>query len=389
MSYDDGPQRALLDMDGTVPMDDHPESAVSAPPTRRPQCLVRVAGLVFLLALLSGCAPDGLSFMTPAGPVAAAERAHLITVTVIALVVVLPVLLGVPWIALRYRRRRRAKYAPDWAYSRRLEWVMWGVPAVVVVVLGWQLAVATLRLDPYRHLDPGVPPLHVEAIALDWKWLFLYPELGVASLNQLALPVDRPVVIRLTSDTVMQSFFVGALGGQIYAMPGMQTKMNLLVERPGRFIGRNTQYNGLGFQHQTFDTLAMRPAEFAVWTTRVRKTGKRLDAGSYAELARASTPAQAAAGFAVPGMPTGVAWFAPIERGLFDTVMHRYMSGKAVPASAQAGSPAYRVDRAESPLCTLRLSAPARNWSRQSGSLGNSLPMTGEAEFDTPATGAH
>ena len=290
--------------------------------------------------------------MAPAGPVAAVERAHLFTVTLISLVVVAPVLLGAPWIAWRYRRQRRQRgdYAPDWAFSRPLEWVMWGVPVVVVFVLGWQLARATMVLDPYRRIDPAIAPLRVDAIALDWKWLFVYPDLGIASLNELAVPVGRPVAIRLTSDTVMQSFFIGALGSQIYAMPGMQTRLHLLASRAGRFEGENTQYNGLGFQEQKFDAHAMPPEAFDAWVMRVRAAGGPLNAVSYGALGSATTPAQAAARLAAPGVPKGVAWFAPVTPGLFDAVMRRYMSGQALPVIAQPGSPSYRADAASAVL---------------------------------------
>jgi cytochrome o ubiquinol oxidase subunit 2 len=300
------------------------------------------AGLLLALAFaMGGCAQEGLSFLTPGGPVAAAERAHLLQVALISMVVVLPVLIGAPLIAWRYRRRSRAPYAPDWEYSRPLEMAMWGVPAVVVVVLGWQLAHATLALDPYRRIDPAAAPLRVDAIGLDWKWLFVYPDLGLASLNEMAFAAGRPVVIRLTSDTVMQSFFIGALGSQIYAMPGMETRLNLLADRPGRFEGENTQFNGLGFQHQKFAARAMTTREFDAWVAGVRAAGRPLDGAAYAVLGHASTPAQAASALAGPFVPPGVAWFSQADSGLFDAVLHRYMSGRPVPADAQPGSPRY------------------------------------------------
>lgn len=291
--------------------------------------------------LLAGCAPEGLSFLTPAGPVAAAERAHLVTVTLIALIVVAPVLIGVPLIAWRYRRRRRAAYAPDWDFSRPLETVMWGVPLIVVAVLGWQLVRATEALDPYRRLDPAAPALRVEAIGLDWNWLFLYPDLGIASLNDLAFPAGQPVSIRLTSDTVMQSFFIGALGSQIYAMPGMETRLNLRADHPGRYEGENTQFSGPGFQHQKFAARSLTADAFDAWVEDVRADGGALDAAAYARLGHDQTPAEAAAAFARPGVPEGVAWFARAEPGLFDRVLSRYMAGAPLPATAQPGSPAY------------------------------------------------
>lgn len=296
------------------------------------------------LLLLTACAPRGLSFMTPAGPVADAERTHLWLVTVIALVVVLPVLLGVPWLAWRYRRRARATYAPDWDYSRTLERLMWGVPVLIVVVLGALLTRETLRWDPYAPLEPHLAPLRVEAIGLSWNWLFVYPDLGVASLNELAIPAGRPVSIRLTSDTVMQSFFIGALGGQIYAMPGMQTRLHLLADRPGIYEGENTQYSGFGFQHQKFTARALSATDYAAWLERVRRDGVVLDAARYAILGHAAEPDRAVAALSLttPASDPGVAWFSSVTPGLFDAVLHRYMDGRPLPDAAQPGSPAYR-----------------------------------------------
>ena len=173
--------------------------------------------------LMSGCAAAGLSFLDPQGPMASAQLAHLLKMSAITLVVVLPVLVLVPLLAWRYRyKNKRARYAPEWEYSGPLELAMWGVPAVIVVLLGTQLWRNTIALDPYAPLGLSRPVV-VQVVGLDWKWLFIYPELGIASVGELAVPAGTPLALRLTSDTVMQSFIVSALGSQIYAMPGMTT----------------------------------------------------------------------------------------------------------------------------------------------------------------------
>lgn len=296
---------------------------------------------VSLPLLLAGCAPEGLSFLTPGGPVAAAERAQLIFVTLVALVVVAPVLIGTPLLVWRYRRRARALYRPDWEFSAPLEVAMWGIPALVVGVLGWQLARETVALDPFAPLSGGAAPVQVEAIGLNWKWLFVYPDAGVASLNELVFPAGVPLDIRLTSDTVMQSFFIGALAGQVYAMPGMETRLNVQADAPGEFRGVNTQFNGAGFPQQSFTARAVPSAEFSDWLGKVKAEGVPLDREAYATLAHDSTPAAAATAFAAPGVPEGVGWFSNVTPDLFGSVLARYISGDPVPSAAQPGSPDY------------------------------------------------
>ena len=305
--------------------------------------LLVLAGLA-VLPMLSGCTGvAGISFLDPQGPVAAAQKAHLLKVTALSLIVVLPVLLLVPLIAWRYRRgNKSAKYTPDWAFSRPLEIAMWSIPATIVVALGLQLWRNTEALNPYTPLPSSTPALRVEVVGLDWKWLFIYPDLGLATVGELAFPQDRPLSLRLTSDTVLQSFMVPALGGQIYAMPGMQTQLNLQADKPGRFGGLNTQFNGSGFQDQRFSAVAMAPADFDAWVGQVRRAGVPLDAASYAVLGRRSTPATAARALGTPAMPPEVLYFKSVTPDLFAAVMHKYMSGKPVLPAQQPGTPAYR-----------------------------------------------
>lgn len=302
----------------------------------------RQAGILLALAsvLLGACTPQGVSFLTPGGPVAQSEFAHFFNIAAISLVAILPVLILTPLIVWRYRRRGgKGNYAPGWDYSRALELAMWGVPAVIVVVLATQLVRNTLALDPYRPLASNVEPLHVEVVALNWKWLFILPDHGVATVDELAIPVGVPVVLRLTSDSVMQSFMVGALAGQIYVMPGMETRQMLMADRPGVFKGRNTQYNGSGFAAQSFAVTALPRAEFDAWLARVRSEGQALDASSYTILAAPSSAAQAAR---TMGRGDGAAIrFAPVAPDLFTTILHRYMGPRAVAPAEQPGAPGF------------------------------------------------
>ncbi|WP_206615109.1 cytochrome c oxidase subunit II [Mesobaculum littorinae] len=220
-----------------------------------------------LMLAACGDARDGIFFA--AGPVAEAQRAHFFYILGWMAVAILPIFVALPFVLWRYRYGRgRGRYAPEWESQRLLETVFWAVPVVIVVALGVMLWRQTIRLDPYMPLGPD--PMTVEVVAMDWKFLFLYPEEGVASVNTLTVPAGRPLRFVLTSATVMQSFVVPRLGGQIYAMGGMVTELNLQADAPGVFRGQNTQYNGEGFAQQKFEMTAMAPDAFDAWLARTR-----------------------------------------------------------------------------------------------------------------------
>ncbi|QNR00433.1 cytochrome ubiquinol oxidase subunit II [Pseudomonas oryzihabitans] len=253
-----------------------------------------MAGLV-LAASLTGCSPLQHGFLAPAGLAASGERDLLLWIVGLALVVVLPVILLTPLIVWRYRHgNTRAAYRPRWEFSWLLDVFAWGVPALIVAVLAFLVWTRTHSLDPYRSPTPGEAPLEVQVIGLDWKWLFLYPEQGIATVNELVLPAGRPVQLRLTSDTVMQSLLLPRLGGQIYAMAGMQTQRYLQVPAPGQFEGRNAQYSGEGFQDQHFPIRVLAEADFQAWTRQVGQAREALDCAHYQVLARPGTLEQAA-----------------------------------------------------------------------------------------------
>jgi cytochrome o ubiquinol oxidase subunit 2 len=255
---------------------------------RRKRSLRSIRWLALLVAA-GGCGLAQAPILDPAGPVTEAGRDILIRAFAIMMVVVIPAFALTFWVIWRYRASHpRSAYDRDWS-SDRADAVTWIVPAAIVASLGVHVWIYTHRLDPYRPLDAGTPPLEVEVVAQDWKWLFLYPEQGVAAVNEIAFPSSRPIRLRITSDTVMNAFFIPALGSQIYAMAGMQTQLNLAAHAPGRFVGRNTQYSGAGFPEQQFAALAMTDADFDAWVARARASAKRLDAATYAELARPST----------------------------------------------------------------------------------------------------
>ena len=181
----------------------------------------------------------------------------------------------------------------------------------------------------------------MQVVGLDWKWLFIYPDLGIATVNDLAFPERTSVALELTTDTVMQSFLVSALAGQVYAMPGMRSRLHLLADAPGTFEGENTQFNGTGFPDQKFNATAMTADGFDAWVAGVREKGRPLTAAAYAELGRTSTGAQARTSLGNAEMPDGTVWFSRVPGDLFATVLGRYGQGTPVPPTDQPGAVDY------------------------------------------------
>jgi len=248
----------------------------------------------------------------PKGPIALAERNLLFDAFCVMMIVIVPVIVLTLWFAWRYRASNtKAVYTPTWANSVRIDALTWLIPAVIVIAVAVLLWRSTHRLDPYRPLESKEPPIDVQVVAQDWKWLFIYPEQGIAVVNQLVFPAGRPVSLRITSDTVMNSFYVPQLAGQIYAMAGMQTRLQMLADQPGTFVGRNSQYSGGGYSQQHFEVKAMNQADSDAWVARAKQGGTRLDATTY--------PALAAKSRANP-----ITYYSTVEPKLFDSIIDKY-----------------------------------------------------------------
>jgi cytochrome o ubiquinol oxidase subunit 2 len=253
----------------------------------------RLAPMAFLP--LGGC---GLQVLDPAGDVASQQAQILIISTVLMLVIIVPVMALTIFFAWRYRASSKtAEHRPDWDHSTGLELIIWSAPLLIIIMLGAITWISTHTLDPYRRLERIAPgrtiaahakPLEIQVVSLDWKWLFIYPEQGIATVNQLALPVDREVRFRLTSDNVMNSFYVPALAGQIYTMAGMETKLHAVLNKPGVFEGFSANYSGAGFSGMHFKVAGMDDAGFARWVEKTRKGGGLLDRKAYLAAARPS-----------------------------------------------------------------------------------------------------
>jgi cytochrome o ubiquinol oxidase subunit 2 len=278
----------------------------------------RLAGLVSFAPafLLSGC--NNLDLLAPKGPIGAAEKSLIATSTWAMLIVVIPVIFLTLLFAWRYRASNKsAEYRPDWAHSTAIEIAVWTIPALIILFLAVLTWKSTHELDPYKPLESDVKPINVEVVALDWKWLFIYPDLGIASVNQLAIPVGTPVNFRITSDTVMNSFFIPQLGGQIYAMAGMQTRLHLLAEEAGDYAGTSANFSGKGFSDMKFRTLAESPEDFNAWVAKARASTDHLDMDRYYAVAK-------------PEEKAAVSYFSSVDPKLFNNIVARYNNGHVI-----------------------------------------------------------
>lgn len=282
-------------------------------PLRNALTLVGLAGL----ALLAGC--DTI-VMKPHGDIAVQQSELIVTSTLLMLLIIVPVIALTLIFAWKYRQSNTdAPYEPDWDHSTRLELVIWGAPLLIIIALGAITWISTHKLDPYRPLDridaqrpvpAGTKPLVVEVVALDWKWLFLYPEQGIATVNELAAPVDRPIEFRITASNVMNSFYVPALAGQIYAMPGMQTKLHAVINKAGDWEGFSANYSGAGFSKMRFRFVGMSEGDFGGWVAAQKSQGSALTREAYLKLEQ-------------PSENEPVRRYAKVDTGLFDAIVNR------------------------------------------------------------------
>ena len=251
--------------------------------------------LILLTALVGGCVGDVLH---PSGDVALQQRNLVIASTVLMLLIIVPVMVLTAVFAWRYRAsNQQAHYDPEFHHSTSLELVIWSAPLLIIIALGAMTWISTHTLDPYRRLDrlaagqpldKNVKPLRVQAVALDWKWLFIYPDYGVATVNEMAAPVNTPIEFQITASSVMNAFYVPALAGMIYAMPAMETQLHAVINQSGNYQGFSANYSGAGFSDMHFRFLGMSQADFGHWVEDVKAAGGELGRKDYLALERPS-----------------------------------------------------------------------------------------------------
>ncbi|QPF85405.1 ubiquinol oxidase subunit II [Bradyrhizobium genosp. L] len=277
---------------------------------------LKLLALLPFVALLGGC---DFVVLAPAGDVAAQQRDLVVISTILMLVIVIPVMALTVLFAWRYRQSNtEATYEPEWDHSTQLELVIWSAPLLIIICLGALTWMGTHLLDPYRTLgriDTNRPiatqdaPLNVQVVALDWKWLFIYPDYGVATVNELAAPVDRPIRFAITASSVMNSFYVPALAGQIYAMPGMETKLHAVANQPGTFRGFSANYSGAGFSGMHFAFKSLSAADFDKWIASARASPDMLGRSDYLQLER-------------PSQNDPVRFYGTVDRDLYKAILN-------------------------------------------------------------------
>ncbi|BBL20331.1 MULTISPECIES: ubiquinol oxidase subunit II [Acinetobacter] len=334
------------------------------------QTILAVLSLSTLAVLLTGCGGD-LVLLNSKGPVAAGQSNLMMTAIYLMLLVVIPSIIMALWFGWKYHASNKdADYKPTWAHSTTIEVVVWGIPVIIIGILAWLTWVGSHKYDPYRPIESEQAPLNVQVIAEQFKWVFIYPEQNIATVNELRFPVDTPVSFRLTSNFTMNSFFIPQLAGQIYAMAGMQTHLNVLAEETGVYRGFSANYSGYGFSQMRFLAYSVTRPEFDQWVAAVKAGNGTsvnpeaiqkgiLDQAEFATLrdgnrakhqiesivARAVTPEEKAeaakleAEGTYPTKPHPVTYYSSVEPKLFESVINKYMSNyHGADHSAQAGA---------------------------------------------------
>ena len=266
--------------------------------------------LAALVALLAGCQGGVLD---PKGQIGVMEKELIITATVLMLLVVVPVIIMTLYFAWKYREGRGEAYEPKWSHSTKIETVVWAIPIIIIVILGVITYKSTHALNPYKPIESEEEPITVEVVSLNWKWLFIYPDLGIATVNELAFPANVPLNFKITSAGTMNSFFIPQLGSQIYSMAGMETKLHLIADEPGTFKGISANYSGHGFTGMKFDAIATPTREdFQEWVEMVKASGEALTTERYEELVE-------------PTEYHPVEYFGTVKDGLYFDIIWEYM----------------------------------------------------------------
>ena len=311
-------------MVGTAGIDRPRSRDVSIGGFSRPWRLLRRAGGAIALTQLTGCSDLGI--LNPAGPIAAANRMIMLNALAIMLAIVIPTIIGTLAFAWWFRASNtKARYQPEFTYSGRIELIVWSIPVLVILFLGGVIWVGSHDLDPRRPITSSTPPLDVQVVSLDWKWLFVYPDQGVASVNELVVPAGTPIRFTLTSSSVMNVFFVPQLGSMIYTMNRMETELHLQADQPGTYRGQSSHYSGDGFSDMNFTVRAVTAGEFDGWLASVRGNGPDLDAGGYGELARQSQNVKPYT-------------YRSVQPGLFEDIVSQKLAPGPGPQVDRAGS---------------------------------------------------
>lgn len=289
---------------------------------RRHKKLIRrvvIAGAALLVAAIVTLAVRYFSHVSvdvlqPKGTIASQEYGLMMITLGLSAIVVIPVFFMLWFFAWKYREsNHKARYMPEWDGNRWLEIVWWGIPCAIIGVLGTLAWQTSHSLDPYRPITSTVQPVRVQVVALQWRWLFIYPDYGIATMNNLSFPEKAPLNFTITSDAPMNSFWIPSLGSQVYAMSGMSSQLHLMADAVGDYKGSSTNISGKGYADMSFTAHSLTAADFAAWVKTVKTTGGTLDAGRYAQLAQ-------------PSEQTDVQYFSLADTDLYTSVLMKYMA---------------------------------------------------------------
>lgn len=268
---------------------------------------------VVSMLLLNSC--DNMVIFENKGLIAHDEGNLILIALGLMLIVVIPVFIMIFAFAWKYRDRgenHTAKYTPEWDNSHAIEFVVWSIPIAIIIALATITWISSHKLDPYRPLDSEVKPVEIEVVALDWKWLFIYPEQGIATVNYIKFPANTPLNFKVTADAPMNSFSIPALGGQIYAMAGMQTQLHLIANENGEFKGYSANFSGQGFSGMKFEAVAVSNEDFNQWVKDVKRSPHKLDVNEYNVIAK-------------PSEDDVTKLYSSVEPELFKQVVMKYM----------------------------------------------------------------
>ncbi len=278
--------------------------------------------IAIVTLLILGCLALGalyisthdIAVLEPKGMIGEKERELIIIASLLMLIVVIPVFILTWAFAWRYRGdNTRAKHTPDWEHNQIAEYCWWGVPVIIIIILGVITWKSTHELNPFKPIVNGKKPVVIQVVSLQWKWLFIYPEQGIATLNYVQFPEQTPINFEITSDAPMNSFWIPQLGGQIYAMPAMRSKLHLIANEPGIFRGVSSNISGKGFAGMRFNAKSCTEEEFAQWVQQVKQSPKQLNLDTYDQLV-------------IPSEYNPVEYYALMQRDLFDRILMKYMA---------------------------------------------------------------
>ncbi|HVC36296.1 MAG TPA: ubiquinol oxidase subunit II [Candidatus Dormibacteraeota bacterium] len=287
--------------------------------------LVVVLLVAILLVASLSLRQANIAVLNPQGPIAESERRLIIIGLLLSLVVVIPVFSLLFIFAWKYREDNKgAKYSPELDHNLAAEAVWWLIPGILIVILSFIAWNSSHQLDPFKPLVSQTAPITIQVVALDWKWLFIYPKQNIASLNFVQFPVNTPLNLMITADAPMNSFWIPQLGGQIYAMPGMSTQLHLMATKTGNFRGLSANISGQGFSGMSFTARASSPTDFNSWIVSVKRSSKRLNLDTYNQLSK-------------PSQNSPLTYFSSTEPDLYNSIIMKFM----MPMGAQASSSSY------------------------------------------------